>query len=523
MDDCLANHEDCKVTLSGNIINEYREPQLPKRVLAINPDTTPAQIRLLATDGLRGNYAALSHCWGPPEKRPLRTTHANLKDHLNDIAFEKLPKSFQDAIIVTGAVGLRFLWIDSLCIVQDDRKDWLEEAAVMGSIYEKARLTIAASAARDSTEGCFRSRRPTQHIVKVPYYFNANTMPSSFYLSVISTESQSPDLGPLSKRGWTLQEWHLSRRTVLFTKGGLCWNCKTICVDERGAATYVARHSEWGLILQDYSNRELTVETDRLIALQGLVNEMQKNTLDRYHAGIWEADLSSHLLWMVNVKADVHGLHTAPSWSWASQPGPKNFPLAISKFTMTNVAFGNMMTENMDIIKLEAPLRQCIISKPCMIPKRNVIGDEGLALLDALDSPEQSMISGRKEPIHYIQGIGRQARQLVGLAALDSEPYSDIHCLFLASSARYGDDPLNHTSRKNKTTIRSVQKKARGEKGMDPDELKDSEVGWRNTCPLTGTKRLNCHIGTYRADHRVLRWRPRCTLGLGGTSTAPGS
>ena len=113
----------------------------------------------------------------------MKTTKDSIKDHLNGIAFKMLPKTFQDAVTVTHAVGIRYLWVNSLCVLQDDKKDWLQESAQMGSIYERNHLTIAASDAIDSTEGCFISRRPGLPTVEIPYYSNVEDTEGSIYIS----------------------------------------------------------------------------------------------------------------------------------------------------------------------------------------------------------------------------------------------------------------------------------------------------------------------------------------------------
>lgn len=115
---------------------------------------------LIETSGtnLEGHWVALSHCWGKMENHPVRTTRQTLAQHLEHIPISSLPKTFQDAIVATRALGVRFLWIDSLCIVQDDENDWWRESQMMGTIYEHAVLTLAASAAPDSTYGLFIER-----------------------------------------------------------------------------------------------------------------------------------------------------------------------------------------------------------------------------------------------------------------------------------------------------------------------------------------------------------------------------
>src|SRR6202000_2965825 len=106
---------------------------------------------------------------GPPAKRPLRTKKSNIHEHYRTIPWESLPQTFQDSIALCAEVGVRYLWIDSLCIVQDDVDDWAEESVKMGRIYEEAHFTIAAASASNSSEGLFAVRQPLP-LVKVPDY-----------------------------------------------------------------------------------------------------------------------------------------------------------------------------------------------------------------------------------------------------------------------------------------------------------------------------------------------------------------
>jgi hypothetical protein len=114
----------------------------------------------------------------------------------------------------------------------------------MGSIYEKARLTVAASGSEDPTEGCFRSNRSTQACVQVPCYFG-NDWPGLFHMSTLPPGHPSPLWGPLAKRACAFQEWRLSRRLVHFTRAGLTWVCKTVQCDEREGVMDVEQYPEW--------------------------------------------------------------------------------------------------------------------------------------------------------------------------------------------------------------------------------------------------------------------------------------
>lgn len=130
--------------------------KLPTRVLEIDGDKHDFQLRLVEAGGLHGRYIALSHCWGTD--RHIVTNRANLQSHKLMVGFGQLPKTFQDAVIFARALGIHYLWIDSLCIVQDDVQDWKNEAGKMASVYRDAYCTIAATGSQGDQEGMFVDR-----------------------------------------------------------------------------------------------------------------------------------------------------------------------------------------------------------------------------------------------------------------------------------------------------------------------------------------------------------------------------
>lgn len=347
-------------------------------------------------------------------KWPLKTTSENLESHQENIPFGALPKTFQDAVIVTNAIGLQFLWIDSLCIVQDDKAEWQEESAVMGAIYENARLTISACAAKDSTEGCFRSIRHSQQTVDVPYYSMIDKTDGIFYIGANMSYDPSPDWSPLRDRGWAVQEWRLSRRLLHFTRGGLSWQCNRLQVCERGVQRDFNDYPEWDSLIETYCRCQLTFETDRLIALQGLATEMQKESRDQYHAGIWEAHLPLQLLWM-NCRSlvGIQNQLIAPSWSWASQPGSKVVWETLEDLEDAMIlASCNMVTQNPSKLVAIGPLKQCAVTKSGIFPN-------GCVVERYLNHcPEvASLIDLREEaPLHHIHATGRRSPTAVGLA-----------------------------------------------------------------------------------------------------------
>jgi len=129
--------------------------RLPTRLLDVGGNNGNKR-RLIIANRDTTMYAALSHCWG--KVRPLTTTSTNLNQHLISIPLSSMPEMFQDAVIASRELGIRYLWIDSLCIIQDSVEDWELECSKMGRIYQGSIVTICAPAAPNSSSG-FLGRR----------------------------------------------------------------------------------------------------------------------------------------------------------------------------------------------------------------------------------------------------------------------------------------------------------------------------------------------------------------------------
>lgn len=135
----------------------------------------------------------------------------------------EMPKTFQDAVVITRKLGIRYLWIDSLCIIQDSAQDWHHEASLMSSVYHNSELTISATTARDGTEGCFQ---PEQHdsIVRLPATFTAGAG-QAFAIDNTTPVHSKVTVGALTHRAWTLQERCLSGRILHCCTGQWFWEC----------------------------------------------------------------------------------------------------------------------------------------------------------------------------------------------------------------------------------------------------------------------------------------------------------
>lgn len=291
-------------------------------------------------------YATLSHCWG--SKKYLCLTKNNLDTFLLAIPVHELSQTVVDAIWVARSLGFAYLWIDTLCIIQDDLQDWAWEASAMSFVYSGADLNIAASGARDGSEGCFYDQPGAQQCdvdIELQDGLQRHQIVPSDYAFL---RFQS---APLLRRGWVLQERLLSRRTLHFTRSEVHWECYDLQASETFPHEIPAKlmefsrsplfkgepnrklplgPSQWAKIVQEYSNCQLTYAKDKLVAISGLVQhiQLQLGESDEYYAGVWETDLEKQLCWHVVESLPPgkarYAEYIAPTWSWASVAGPVN-------------------------------------------------------------------------------------------------------------------------------------------------------------------------------------------------------
>jgi hypothetical protein len=280
-----------------------------------------------------GRYVALSHCWGG--STPVMTTNENL-DSFTKYIPTPLPQTFADAVLVTRALDIRYLWIDSLCIIQDSVQDWQTQAPLMGRVYSEAYVTIAADAATNSTDGFLNhSNRSLSKEVEVDYPDKIASSPiwvrergSLGYLLPfhdfparlpVQEISGSPSLdlerlrtlrhmnrantapeSKLSTRGWVFQERALSPRTLFFGQAEMGWECDSIidCECRALGVRYQRPHSllktaksgmSWSFVIEAYSRLDLTVPEDRLAALSGLAEVRSRRGKHRnFTARAWK-------------------------------------------------------------------------------------------------------------------------------------------------------------------------------------------------------------------------------------------
>ncbi|KAI9167872.1 hypothetical protein HJFPF1_04012 [Paramyrothecium foliicola] len=308
--------------------------RLPRRLLDVS---NRQRIFLYCSEEAEtGTYACLSHCWG---KAPtLRTTTRNICEHEDSIQWDDLPQVFQDAIELVPKLGFRYLWIDSLCIIQDSVQDWQRESAKMADIYANSTVTIAATLAADDTGSLF-SVSPNFHVSRVI------GSPAFKEMRVRKTlrHGHGPQPLPLMSRAWVLQERLLSPRVVHFTPEELVWECMERTTCECGcirslwspghvpfdkdliydkalsSASRSDLRDRWRRLVEEYSRLELTLDRDRLPAMSGAARRFAAGLGCQYLAGLWRSGLISDLLWERKTpSAPAKRLSSLPSWSWIS-------------------------------------------------------------------------------------------------------------------------------------------------------------------------------------------------------------
>jgi len=321
LEECRASHPQCRG-------NETLHSIVPTRLLDIG--NGGPRIRLAAEVSRKGHnikYATLSHCWGA---EPFATlTSANLESFRQQVPIEAITKTFSDAIHIARALGFCYLWIDSLCIIQDSVEDWERESSQMTQVYGDSDLTIAATSAKDGRGGCFFGRGPNRRC-------RVRQSSSPVLWDVYRYPYRHPlQCNSLDTRAWALQERYLSRRMLHFAHDEVFWDCDGNPASETfpygyplgmGGREYLGltvqkrplTRQKWRLIVEDYSKRDLTKSSDRFPAIAGLAKLIQEQTKDEYVAGMWREGLAYQLAWYSFTTEGMTGPYIAPSWSWAT-------------------------------------------------------------------------------------------------------------------------------------------------------------------------------------------------------------
>lgn len=386
IEQCISGHEHCKAAA-------YINP-LPTRVVDC---TNPLKPKLWATDGRGDKYIALSYVWGEPQAHS--TTRDRLEMYQRGIKLSALPQTIQDAIRVTHSLGHLFLWIDSLCILQDSDEDKRNEIGNMRSIYSHAHLVIIAASAKKVGDGFLQTR--TSHASE------ANDTPLAFQLPGgrigslhLSTNGKFSGYYPraetVNTRGWCFQEHMLATRALVFAPHTLQYHCRTNGVRNIGnsynysppdetagripgrifsmaesmrsqgssiqppertslsAEGWKSTREAWFAALRNYTPRSVSHPADKLISFAAIAETFHTLWSEtRYLAGLWEDTLLEDLLWKKQ-KPPLRRpeAYRAPSWSWASVNGE----------TTLNVIDDMMQQSGEDAVKSRCEMLSCDVT-----------------------------------------------------------------------------------------------------------------------------------------------------------------
>ncbi|KAK7743393.1 hypothetical protein SLS62_010586 [Diatrype stigma] len=346
----------------------------PTRLLEIPADRDSTGTLRLVNAETEHSYVALSYCWGGDQ--PCKLTKARLREG-GVFQTVDLPRTILDAIEVARNLRITYIWIDALCIVQDDPESMWSELEKMPAIYSNATVTISAASAATCHEGFLRPREAVD-FNKVAFKLRLRTRdgeegnvflaPWSKYAQLEGVEKE-----PINDRAWTLQEQVVSPRVLYYSFQQLHWICRggiradggfcptdrdtpwkggsiyrifalsqttTDMVDPSISAVlaqpdeYASWRRNWGRLVQDYQARRLTNRDDKLVAISAVGTLFARYMGTGFVAGLFERDLAIDLLWNRADDSEAQprpATYRAPSWSWASVDSKTQNKIATSE------------------------------------------------------------------------------------------------------------------------------------------------------------------------------------------------
>ncbi|EWZ30820.1 hypothetical protein FOZG_15262 [Fusarium oxysporum Fo47] len=320
---CRNSGPDCRPTRLIEIVDELG-------VRLIFP-------RNLSVDSI--DYVAFSHCWGKVEA--IKLLEKNVDRFRLGISNRELPNSYQEAIQLSLRMGFKYIWIDSLCIIQDSMLDWVQEVKDVKRVYEHAILNLCSATASDSSGTSFVARHAS--FLKP---LRVKVHGEVFQLLCDGLLQDDITYCTLRSRAWVYQEWYLSKRSLVMGSHQLWWHCREKLACEiwpigtpqanRGrwwSQTQPLKESApsedsddmdaWSQRVLAYMRTKLTRETDRSVAFSGVVQSFgqSRQLSEDYLAGLWRCHLPEALLWKVTSPARRSATCTAASWSWTSLAG----------------------------------------------------------------------------------------------------------------------------------------------------------------------------------------------------------
>jgi hypothetical protein len=339
MRQCVSEHKSCSKPESDFV---------PTRLIYVGKDDSELVLQELVPHSNQLKWAALSHCWG--KGQPFKLLSSNMSELKRSINSTDLPPTFLDAVTVCRLLAIPNLWIDSLCIIQNDKNDWEIESGRMGYVYSQAFLVICAASSPDPHTTFLGPREEEWLPKQVPFNSSdGSIIPISVrrrYLLAAPFEQGIFDppftsswatrrrAGPLYNRGWCFQEMFMAPRLLHFAPGAIIFECQTHCRSEDQLPPYpittlgtlgeIDDAVKWRMIVKLYTQRNLTFASDKLPAIGGAANLMPQAQRSTYIAGLWQESFLGDLLWQIMPALGQQHVayeldeQKAPTWSWAS-------------------------------------------------------------------------------------------------------------------------------------------------------------------------------------------------------------
>jgi hypothetical protein len=338
-------------------------------------------------------WAALSYVWGGDQS--FKTTTSSLSARKQSWPADKLPRTINDAVVVCQSLSVEHLWVDCLCIIQDDTDDLGRELLAMPMIYQQAWITISASTAANVSEGFLHERgyetqpggygtqhkRPTE-VISLPYMADDGVSTGELIINE-STEAKFDyhSCNPINTRAWTYQERRLSARLLDFTShklvfycrtgkqcqgdGSISWeNCKNTSNNrerlESMPCLYGHGLTDWHGMVEIYASKKLTFPHDNLRAISSLAELYRTESKFTYLAGLWRETLVHDLCWKSASTSSTARLgYFAPSWAWTSLGSSTTIrfsPRPVSRMDTDRNSYESQVCE--EALVLDATLQQ---------------------------------------------------------------------------------------------------------------------------------------------------------------------
>jgi hypothetical protein len=333
MAQCSDSHRACQPSSTWH----------PRRLLDVGTLKKPElKLRIMSQYqwGEGSRYFTLSHRWPQAPISCVTLKESNVEEFQEGIDQNVLHATFRDAIDITRRSHCQYIWIDSLCIIQDASEDITQDILSMDQVYVNAALNISATNAKTGVEPLIMERC-AQHDVD-PIYLTKNGVTVSFSKSF--SLDLGPEIGPLSTRGWVLQESILATRNLHLTSFGMRWQCQGYAGVQDRTNPHLSRASnirmgmkksengwrDWGEIVTDFTGRSLTERNDILAAINGVASFMGTKLGTDYLTGHWRHSLHYDLLWERNLTSGRPYKYNPeldiPTWSWACVEGQVKYP-----------------------------------------------------------------------------------------------------------------------------------------------------------------------------------------------------